>query len=800
MRQTGWRTHGICGLILILPLLLFYREIVFQGFLLCGGDLLNQFIPWRVFALAEWEAGRFPFWNPEVFSGTPFAANIQTSVFYPFNLVHGIFSVERTFSLSLVFHHGLAMVAMYLFVWSLFESRVGAVVGALVWGWSGFLITHAHDGHLIHVRAYAFIPLVLYFQTKLLSRFTWGALGLMALCLAAMFYGGHTQIPLYLFYLVLFRALWWGGWKVRDERAWSAILRLPAQTGAALVLSLLLSALVLVPLAELSQHTAGRAGGAGYAFATSDSLPPLHLITLLAPFFYGDPTADGKENRFWETQTGYHEICGYAGIFALLLALLAFLPVGKSSIGNDSTEKDDWRTRECWFFFLLAGLGIIFSLGQYNPLYPLLYYGLPGWSYFRVPGRLVLLFILGISVCSARGVQRWLEQEFRSVVETKAFKAAAVFVLGMGIGVIILISSKSTLLALLREIEVQRTLAMVGPSVERWRIDLMLPQALFEIRLGWMWHSFVQAVGLLLLGCGALVMTLFWRVRYRWLGVVAILLLDGLLFSSRFIETLPPQTWRETIYPTTALTSFLQEKTTMGRVLCLDDAIGYPGLESHPELRPNRLMRYGIQTVRGYDPIILKSYVQFVNRLYQLPPNTHQGGLLFFPSLPNSPEFYKLSARWIVTGQSLPPQLPVMWRENQSAIKVYENPDFVPQLHWAQSRDAQGIVIRAQSPEMVELDVTNSLTDRLVFLQNAYPGWRCEVDENMVPIHTSDGFMAVDCPEGTHHVRFFFCPVSFFWGGGITVLTGLVLFFLCAWEWRRNRTGSVVSDEIKPFP
>ena len=51
-----------------------------------AGDFTNQFYPFRYFAAAEWGDGRVPLWNPYVFAGHPFLADVQTAVFYPLSL------------------------------------------------------------------------------------------------------------------------------------------------------------------------------------------------------------------------------------------------------------------------------------------------------------------------------------------------------------------------------------------------------------------------------------------------------------------------------------------------------------------------------------------------------------------------------------------------------------------------------------------------------------------------------------------------------------------------------------------
>src|SRR5690606_1355182 len=145
---------------------------------------------------------------------------------------------------------------------------------ALVFGWSGFFITHAHDGHLIHARAYALIPLALLTQNPLLVRFQFQWFFFLSLTLALMFYAGHTQLPLYVFYLLLGRALWWGIVHWIRVREWKQGVQPFLATLAAQLFSMGLAALVLLPLLQLSLHTAERAGGADYEFATSDSMPP----------------------------------------------------------------------------------------------------------------------------------------------------------------------------------------------------------------------------------------------------------------------------------------------------------------------------------------------------------------------------------------------------------------------------------------------------------------------------------------------------------------------------------------------
>ena len=54
-------------------------------FVVTGYDTLTYFYPYRAYAGEVIRSGQLPHWNPYLFYGVPFLANIQTAVFYPLN-------------------------------------------------------------------------------------------------------------------------------------------------------------------------------------------------------------------------------------------------------------------------------------------------------------------------------------------------------------------------------------------------------------------------------------------------------------------------------------------------------------------------------------------------------------------------------------------------------------------------------------------------------------------------------------------------------------------------------------------
>ena len=98
-------------------------------------DGVAEFYPWRLFAAQTLRAGWLPLWNPHQFCGTPFVANSQSAVFYPFNLLFVLLPVVRAFGVSVLVHLTLTGWFMYGFLRSpgLRLRRRAGRVGWIVW-------------------------------------------------------------------------------------------------------------------------------------------------------------------------------------------------------------------------------------------------------------------------------------------------------------------------------------------------------------------------------------------------------------------------------------------------------------------------------------------------------------------------------------------------------------------------------------------------------------------------------------------------------------------------------------------
>jgi len=352
--------------------LLFFWKIALTNLILVGLDVFTYFYPYREYAAQVIRAGHLPLWNPYLFLGVPFLANIQSAVLYPLNLLFLWLPAPKMVAYSIVLHVFLAGVFTYLYARrALKMSPLSALVAAVVFALSGFLGAQAE--HVNQLSVFAWLPLLLLLFHEAYTRQS-RIYGLFAsLVVGLQFLAGHAQasfinlsaLGCYAIYLSLKR----GGGR-RTLPIWRAL-------GLVMGVTLLgagLAAVQLLPTLELSPLSL-RGGGLTYRQAVSFSLRPTLLLLSLLPSFDYSP---------------FSEYIAYVGITPILLASLALL-----------------RKRENAFFGALALLGIILALGIYNPFYYLLYRLVPGFSLFRVPARWLFLYTFGMAILAGLGMEEW---------------------------------------------------------------------------------------------------------------------------------------------------------------------------------------------------------------------------------------------------------------------------------------------------------------------------------------------------------------------------------------------------------
>lgn len=388
----------VSGAILAILTLVFYHQIAFTNSAFVNYDLFTYFYPYRSYAAEALRSGQVPLWNPYIFVGVPFLANIQTAVFYPLNLLVYAFGYEapRSINILIILHVFLAGLGMYAFAKiSVKLDHAAALLAGLVFMFSGFLSQQM--GHVNQQNVAAWIPIVFLFFDLACRRKSVLFACLTALAIAFQFLAGHSQesyltlFALGLFYLFqlllgIGRAFNLGQKSIRGlsthlvftgKMLGGAVREVVFITGvfvAVVALGVGLAAVQLLPTYELAGESI-RGGGLSYKDATSFSLPPWELLRALLPGYMENP---------------FSEFVGYVGFLPLSLAILAF-----------AVRKDNPFTL---FSLLLVALAIFFALGGFNPLYPIVFKLLPGLNLFRVPARWLFIYTFAIATMAGIGM------------------------------------------------------------------------------------------------------------------------------------------------------------------------------------------------------------------------------------------------------------------------------------------------------------------------------------------------------------------------------------------------------------
>jgi hypothetical protein len=766
MRSLGWI------ILVVTPLILFWR-IAFAGRVLFWGVPLLQFYPWQQFAAEMWRSGNMPLWNPFVGNGAPLAANLQSAVFYPLNVLYLILPVEQAMGYTAVLHVILAGLAMY--AWGrVFGLRpLAALVGALAFQLSQFFI--ARMGFLSITATFPWLAVWLWRAEMLAQRRRLSDALWLALTIGLGLLAGHAQtaglgLIVVLCYAVV-RSI--SNRSIPNTQYRLSVIRywiLALAVGAAL------ASVQLLPSLELAAESQ-RTGGLDYEFAVTHSLHPLRLLTFLAPDLQGNP-ADGN---FWGYDN-YWENAGYVGIWALLMALFA-LSNFKSPILRLRSGQVPNLTTATWFFGATALVSLLIALGRFAPFFPLLFRVLPGASLFQGPARLLSVYTLAVAALAGIGTEQLLSGD-RLHTLGRYLLAAAVAVL----------------------------LAVIaGVTLIHIRAVFVRPVIQFGVTLGVCAACLAFRPDSPDAGQGGARFKL-WQIAL--IGVVA----GDLLVAD---WRLNPTTDASLYQDSTASASAVRAAGD-GRVLWFanDEAdIKFTHYLSFnkfgPEdtaywlrlretLLPNSAMIERVLTANNFDSLLVSRYNDVVTLLNKLP----EADALRMSSV--------MDARYIVSPRELP--LPVVQRG--ADVTIYRN-DAAPGRAWivpqaqvvsdsvaaladplfdprqvVQISNPQSLIPNLQSPtsnralpvtSIGAKDAIQSLQDSsnavtihaesesggfLVLADTFYPGWQATLDGTPVEIlRANHAFRAIVFPPGEHTVVFRYEPLSFRVGGAISLVT-----------------------------
>ncbi len=725
-----------------------------------GLDMVNQYLPYKDFLFSSLEEGIYPAWNPYIFAGRPFYGDSQIGIFYPFNYLLMI-DLAWGFSLITMIHFLLAFTGMFFFLRALKLTFSAVHFGAFIFTFSSFFVSHLLPGIMLFILAGAWTGWILWSLNRLFFLRSVRYSFLLTFFVYLTLQAGAPQIALYSLTVAGFYLLFLL-WETKKYRAFLDAL-------CFFIFGILLSVISLLPVFHFTAISFERAQGIAWEYAVDCSWLPRYFILSIFPFFYAFPA---EKAIYWGGTEGYWEITAYWGIPTLVLlgaAVGAYKWYGK-------------YTRLFGFACVLFLLSMIMALGENSPLFYLVYRFIPVFSDFRVPGRYIFPATVALSIIVSLYVDRLSHMKVR--LPGKNFFIVCASLAGIGFYLIYIYPLLVTILFPAPEIpsRMAELLFQIG------RTDILLRVLIFIFSFSLLAIVRVPAK------------------KYLVIPLLFFLLVVDLgNFGKRMVPVNEKEKLEEFYYRQSEEIQYLEKNAETGRILATDDVYAWYLRDHLPEVYPNRLMMHRLRDARGYDPLNLKYYVEFMNILGGFPPHHFPGAFLEIRNIDRPELLPLLNVDFLLSTQSLEvdsyelakqsPRL-LMYqsqREEDFYLRFYPNwqtydneeaiqeiflqeqePDFFTQTAIIEDSDPSfseentGSEYEAFSVDYIrqnESRISGTIEapqDGVLMLSESYhPSWILKLNgEKQQTVRTNYAFNGFYIPEGNHEFEVVFLPID----------------------------------------
>ena len=739
------------ALVYFLPAFLPGRHIYGTDYLV-GGYFFHDFIS------QQFAAGVLPKWVPHVYGGLPLFAN-PGSTYHPVRfLADWIFPVSRIWPTFFVVHFALAGLGTYLLARELGARRWVAFLGGLMFQFTGITMSWVLAGHEGRIIVATLTPLIFYFfhrgiRTGAPAPFVGAAAAIGSALLTFQIQSAY--------YMLLGALVWslfclWHLGLFREPRR----LAKPTLLGlGAVAFGFAMASVNFLPFLDyVAESPRGMAGGRGYEYSTSYSMPVGEVAALAVPEMHG----------FLETyrgENGFKLHVEYVGALVLVLAALGAYFCR--------------RNRYWWLFVGLGLFALTISLGGNTPIYRLYYEVFPGYKRFRAPAISFFLVSLSLVMMATLALEALAARLDERLASARALRGPEPLpetrTIGLILGGVVAVGA---LLGMLASGASAPDVPPPGSGAFRFAFFAAVVAAVV-----WFWVR------------GALNAT----ATAALLALVTVA--DLWVVDRRFFETVPPP---DEMFAPDDVADFLRSRPGRDRVWVLP----FPGGYVYRGNAGNYLMHFDVDQAGGehgnqlqrwnqYLGAGTESYIDwhnFWNDPQNLPSqvvDTPEGQALAFRSSPGALEAANI--RYVVSG--VPLVHPTLREVHRGSALVYENTAALPRAYLvpqvvATAPDASGlevmqrpgwdprataVVASAQpvrlpggplnggaqvaeyTPDRVVVQTRADRDALLVLADNFYAGWTAEVDGRPAPIlRTNHTMRGVVVPAGSHRVTFTF--------------------------------------------
>ncbi len=714
------------------------------GDILYYRDLMFQYYPWQSVVNQAIRSGHLPFWNPDVYCGTPLLANIQTSVFYPPKIIFYLLpSLGTAMAWYLFFHVWWAMFGMWrlLIVWRCHPG--GAALGAIAYGLSTFMTTRFEFPPILATASW--LPWILLGVHHLIQtpKFHWKYAGLTGIAVGFKMLAGNPQNMVIGALAISSYALWWFPRKFH----W---IMVPYFIGFGL------AACQWFPFLELLPHTI-RGEGFNLQIAMRWSLSWEGIGQLFSPWMYGDPSKGTYylQDAWWPTSA-------YIGIVTLLSGGIA---IGFKLL----KERHVFQAR--WALTLMV-ISVTLALGDHTPILPWLYRWIPPLKIFRYPGVMLFLWTIGGSILGAIGLSKMMSS--RHVFGTwRQWTVPAVILIGIGLFFLDPLWWLTPLLG---------WYVKLTPEPFTFQRIFSLVQHIHWFLISWSFSAIWISLALGIVACQRR-----WNLERHVISWVwcAILLTD-LIYASWTIN--PTRSPVEVFTPSKLsmrLDSLSRQDTPSSRVYMdpvlfkefyadfgLENRLGSDGWRDARYLtaawnilHPNLSLLSGIPTAQGYDPL------QFI-----VLDHLHDR-ISLQTSATETPLLSMMGVKYLFSRRMLrEPGLRL--KETVDGMHVYALKSPLGRAYVVKTstvfptQSLAPVSWNTDRPEQLILETSSPIPAYLVIADTWYPGWSVKVNGQLRPaLKFHKAFRAVEIPAGPCRVEWTYTSRSFWLGLTVTCLT-----------------------------
>ena len=693
--------------------------------------------------------GIFPFWNPYVFAGMPFFADLQIAILYPFNLLMIFFLNGDKLSplalqLSIVFHYLFCSVFVYYIGKHFKLSNLSSVVFAILFTYSSYMIIHMI--HMPLIEAAAWFPLLFLLWLKFIDKgkylYVWAAAFVMVLCILC----GYPQVTFfnYMFIALYVLIIFIAKFRAKDYRAVKSLI-----IGFAifLIIPFGITALQLLPTNEFVALS--NRATFDYNFAKQGSLAPLDFITFFLPKVFGVWTGNeaSTDLKWWSTHQEGPWMFSIANVYISALVVVLLIP----SLVYLFKKKGDTA-----FIKYLVGITIfsfLFALGGNFFFHKLIYDFVPVFNRFRNPAHILFLCSFSISLIIAFGIEGAIHDKNNFI---KYFSKKYFFIfLGVFLFVFVLVQS-----GFFQSVEMSKSeqiYSWVKKQYNIFFVFIIVFSSLFYFFLNGKLNSKTFTAFLLLV--------LFLDIYINWYDQNNGSRNPDKIFSQN------PQ-----------LEAKIKEemKTEMFRVNMREG--------SAMMFQRNQGEIDRIQYLEGYNALIMQKYIPYnkpdsgstqthdlMNVKYKLNPKTMQ--LYLNPGyLPRAKMFYDIKV--CNSDEELKKYMESHEYDYRKTVVLEKQPQNInlPVIKDSAGIPKDNVKITDYNVNNINIDVENSENGFLFLSEVYYPAWKAYVDGKETEIFRTDYCMrSIYVEKGKHKIELKYQSDTFSEGLKISLVSAFIL-------------------------